>query len=147
MLKMVKSLLFAWENWFRKQQSTICNMIPGCLQWLVWQERNNHIFEDNERSLDLLKHLLFGTLFQWACIWGPTQCISISAFYNLLAASFSSSLLYFLHIQSVHHHEHDVHFVNKSSITYPKKEEVILLFLAIIYLFCTHNHHLDTQFL
>ena len=55
-------------------------MIPGCLQWLVWQERNNHIFEDNERSLDLLKHLLFGTLFQWACIWGPTQCISISVF-------------------------------------------------------------------
>ena len=108
---------------------------------------NNCIFEDNERFLDLLKHLLFGTLFQWACIWGPTQCISISAFYNLLAASFRSSLLYFLHIQSVHHHEHDVHFVNKSSITYPKKEEVILLFFAFMYLFCTHNHHLDTQIL
>jgi len=29
----------------------------------VWQERNNSIFEDNERSLDFLKHL-FCTLFQ-----------------------------------------------------------------------------------
>ena len=37
---------------------------------LVWQERYNHIFEDNERSLNLLNHLLFGTLFQWAHIWG-----------------------------------------------------------------------------
>ena len=51
---------------------------------------NNCIFEDNERLLDLLKHLLFGTLFQWAHIWGLTQCILISAFYNLLAVSFSS---------------------------------------------------------
>ena len=82
---MVKSLLFTWENWFRKQQSTIWNMIPGFLLWLAWQEHDNRIFEDNERSLDLLKHLLFGTLFQWARIWGLTQCISISAFYNLLA--------------------------------------------------------------
>ena len=44
---------------------------------------DNCIFEDNERFLDLLKHLLFGNLFQW----GRTQCISISAFYNLLAVS------------------------------------------------------------
>ena len=41
--------------------------------WLIWQVCNNRIFEDNERSLDLLKHLLFGTLFQLACIWGFTQ--------------------------------------------------------------------------
>ena len=102
-------LFFFWgENWFGKHQSTIWNMIPGCLLWLAWQEHDNRIFEDNERSLDLLKHLLFGTLFQWARIWGLTQCISISAFYNLLAVSCQLlSFLYFLHVQSVHHHEHD----------------------------------------
>ena len=83
------------------------------LMWLFWQERNNCIFEDNEISLDILNHPLFGTLFQWARIWGLTQCISISAFYNLLDLSF----LYSLHVQSVHHHEHNVHFFNKSSIT------------------------------
>ena len=48
-------------------------MITGCLLWLVWQELS--IIEDNERSLDLLKHVLFGTLFQWGRIWGLTQCI------------------------------------------------------------------------
>ena len=77
--------LFLGENWFGKHQSTIWSMIPGCLLWLAWQERDNRIFEDNERSLDVLKHLLFGTLFQWVRIWGLTQCISISTFYNLLA--------------------------------------------------------------
>ena len=53
----------------------------------VWQERNNNIFEDNERSLDILK-LLFFTLFQWAHIWIFKQCISISAFLQFV--SFSS---------------------------------------------------------
>ena len=36
--------------------------------------------EENERPLDLLKSLLFATLFQWAHISGFTQCISISDF-------------------------------------------------------------------
>ena len=112
---------FLGENWFGKHQSTIWNMIPCCLLWLAWQELNNRVFEDNERSLDLSKHLLFGTLFQWAHIWGLTQCISISAFYNLLAVSFSFWALCIFFMSSVHHHEHNVHFFNKSSITYQKK--------------------------
>lgn len=29
--------------------------------WLVWQERDTRTFEDNERPLDLLKSILFGT--------------------------------------------------------------------------------------
>ena len=48
--------------------------------WLVWTERNTHIFEDKERTLDLLKAFLFGTLFQWAHVWGFTNRISISDF-------------------------------------------------------------------
>ena len=65
MLKTVNSLFFlvVWENWFGKHQLTIWNMILGCLFWLVWQEQNDCIFEDNERYLNLLKQLLFGTLF------------------------------------------------------------------------------------
>ena len=63
-------------------------MVLACLMWLVWQECNTHIFEDNERPLDLLKSLLRGTLFQWARIWGCTNCISISKF--LHSVHFSS---------------------------------------------------------
>ena len=81
----------------------------------------NCIFEDNERFLDLLKHLLFGTLFQWAHIWGLTQCISISAFYNLLAVS--CQLYVFFHVHSVHHHEHDVLFFDKILLSIKKKKK------------------------
>ena len=64
--------------------STIWNTVPTCLMWLVWQERNTRTFEDSERPLDLLKSLLFGTLFQWVCMY----CISIFEF--LQSTSFSS---------------------------------------------------------
>ena len=86
--KTVSSLLLAWRNWFGKHLSTIWNMVPACLMWLVWTKRNTRIFEDNERTLDLLKALLFGTLFQWACIWGFTNCISISEFLHSIRLSF-----------------------------------------------------------
>ena len=55
-------------------------MVPACLMWLIWRERNNHTFEDIVRSIDLLKPILVGTLFQWGKIWGFTQCISIFEF-------------------------------------------------------------------
>ena len=88
MLETVSSLLFAWRNWFGKHLSTIWNMVPACLMWLVWQEHNTHTLEDNERLLDLLKFLLFGALLWWTRIWDFTHSISISEF--LLSVSFSS---------------------------------------------------------
>ena len=71
--KTVSSLLFPWRNWFGKHLSTIWNMVPACLMWLVWTERNTCTFEENERTLDLLKALLFSTLFKWARVWGFTN--------------------------------------------------------------------------
>lgn len=64
-------------------------MVPGFEHVLCgYFGRNTLRFERNERPLDLLKFLLFGTLFQWACILGFTQCISISNF--LESTCFSS---------------------------------------------------------
>lgn len=63
-------------------------MVLAELMWIIWQERNTRIFEDSERPLDLLKPLLFGSLFLWTLIWGCTSCISISDY--LLSLSFSS---------------------------------------------------------
>ena len=90
MSRSVGSSFFIWRNWFGKHLSTIWNMAPACLMWLVWQECNTHIFEDKERMLDHLKSLLFGTLFHWTCIWGCTNCISIPKF--LVSISFNSWL-------------------------------------------------------
>ena len=57
------SLLFAWINWFEKHLPTIWNMVQACLMCLVWQEHIIHTFEDNKKPIDLLKSLLFGSLF------------------------------------------------------------------------------------
>ena len=88
MPKTVSSLLFAWRNWFGKHLSTIWNMALACLMWLVWTKHNTRIFEDNERTLDLLKALLFGTLFMWVHVWGFTNCISIFDFLHSIRLSF-----------------------------------------------------------
>ena len=96
MPKTVSSLLFVWRNWFGKHLSTIWNMVLTCLMWLVWMERNTCIFEDNERPLYHLKALLFSTLFQWAHVWGFTNCISISEFLHSIRLSFWTWCIFFL---------------------------------------------------
>ena len=82
----IVSLFFAWRNVLGKSSSNVWNMVPACLMWLIWWERNTHIFEDIERLVDLLRSMLAGTLFGWSRTWGFKQCISI--FYFLLVLLF-----------------------------------------------------------
>ncbi len=42
----VLDLFFGWHNWLGKNQSKIWNLVPSCLFWTLWQERNNRIFEN-----------------------------------------------------------------------------------------------------
>ena len=68
MPRTIVSLLFAWENFLGLQSSSVWNMVPAYLVWLIWRERNTRIFEDVEKSADSLKSLLVGTLFGWSRI-------------------------------------------------------------------------------
>ena len=88
MPRTVASVLFAWKNHLGVHPSTTWNMVPACLMWLIWRERNTRNFEDVERSVDLLKSLLIGTLFEWSHIWGFTQFVSIFYFLQLALVSF-----------------------------------------------------------
>ena len=63
-------------------------MVPTCLMWLVWKERNAQNFEDIERSIDMVKNLMARTLFEWSRIWGLTQCSSLSDFLLSIWLSF-----------------------------------------------------------
>ena len=76
----IVSLLFAWRNWLGTYFSNVWNMVPACLMWLVWKERNAQTFEDIERPIDMFKNLLVKTLFEWSRIWGLTHCGSLSDF-------------------------------------------------------------------
>jgi hypothetical protein len=57
------------------------------LLWTVWRERNSRIFEDKEHSMAKLTELFFGTLFDWARVWGFTSALSLADF--VVSISFS----------------------------------------------------------
>ena len=76
----IVSLLFAWRNWLGTYSSKVWNMVPACLMWLVWKDRNARTFEDIERPIDMLKNLLVRTLFEWSRIWGLMHYSSLSDF-------------------------------------------------------------------
>jgi hypothetical protein len=40
-------------------------MLPHCVIWCLWRERNARIFEHAERQVHELKLLFFHTLFDW----------------------------------------------------------------------------------
>ena len=76
----VASLLFCWHQWLGKHNSNIWNLIPGCLMWIVWLERNHSSFEDIEKTLDELKVLCQRSLFEWSRCWSFTNYYSLLEF-------------------------------------------------------------------
>ena len=40
----IADLLFGWFNCFGKHSSSIWNLVPPCLMWTIWRERNSRIF-------------------------------------------------------------------------------------------------------
>ena len=53
----MESLVYCWSFWLGKFNPNIWNMVPGCLMWIVWTERNRCSFEDIEKSLVQLQAL------------------------------------------------------------------------------------------
>ena len=68
----VVDLLFEWRNWFGKHNLSLWNLVPLCLMWTVWRERNARTFEDVWRSTDQLIESFVNSLFDWSRIWGFT---------------------------------------------------------------------------
>ena len=76
----VAGLLSCFYQWHGKHNSDIWNLVPGCLMWIVWLERNRRSFENKEKTLDELKLLCHRSLLEWSCCWGFTDCSSLSEF-------------------------------------------------------------------
>ena len=97
MPRLVAGLLFCWHQWLGKHNSNIWNLIPGCLMWIVWLERNCHSFEDIEKTLDVLKVLHQRNLFEWSRCWGFIDYSSLSEFmFSLRLVSWFPSFLLFV---------------------------------------------------
>ena len=80
----VQDCLFSLWNWLRKLSSNIWNLVPLCLMWCIWKDRNRQTFEDLDRSEDQLLALFAGSLFDWAGARGLTSSDSIPFFFSPL---------------------------------------------------------------
>ena len=66
----VVGLFACWQGRFgRHRNGDIWKVVPLCLMWCIWKERNGRCFEDIERSMPNLKLLFFRTLFDWFSVW------------------------------------------------------------------------------
>ena len=55
MLGSLVGWLSSWHQWLGKHNSEIWNLVPGCLMWIVWLERNRRSVEDKEKTLEELR--------------------------------------------------------------------------------------------
>jgi len=62
-------------------------MVPICLFWCIWRERNLRCFENLESSLEEVLELFFYTLYVWSMAYLYPLSISFAEF----LASFSLS--------------------------------------------------------
>ena len=66
----VVGLLACWQGHFgRLRNGVIWKIVPPCLMWCIWKERNNRCFEDSERAIPDIKLLFFRTLLEWFSVW------------------------------------------------------------------------------
>ena len=62
----VVDLLGCWRKMQGCHQvAAMWKMIPLCIMWCIWMERNVRCFEDKERTLAELKNFFFHTLLSW----------------------------------------------------------------------------------
>jgi hypothetical protein len=61
----VIKLFVCWWTSGRSKSFAIWKMVPICLFWCLWKERNNRCFEDLERSLENILASFFHTLYLW----------------------------------------------------------------------------------
>jgi hypothetical protein len=81
---MPRTFMDLFSYWMGHQDSVLVwKMIPDCLIWCFWHERNARHFEDSERYLPELKLLFFHTLFDWVLGSGVSSIHSMLALIDL----------------------------------------------------------------
>ena len=66
----VVGLFACWQGHFgHLRNGVIWKIVPPCLMWCIWNERNNRCFEDSERAMPDIKLLFFRTLLEWFSVW------------------------------------------------------------------------------
>jgi hypothetical protein len=69
MPRSVKDLFASWWSSGHSRSAVVWKMVPLCIMWCIWRERNARCFEDSSRSSEEFLHLFLFTLFTWTAGW------------------------------------------------------------------------------
>ncbi|RVX08739.1 putative ribonuclease H protein [Vitis vinifera] len=78
----VRNLLLEWKiKGLEKKRSVVWKMVPICLFWCIWGERNRRMFQEEEKSDMSLKNLFLRALLEWS---QQVMDVDFLSFMNLL---------------------------------------------------------------
>ena len=122
MLKTVVDLLACWQGKLgRHRNSAIWMIVPHCLMWCIWRERNNRHFEDLERSIADLKLFFLKTLLDWVTVFGFRSFSSIHGFMDF--CTFGTWFVYVLDVYFLYTQVTPLFFLIYSYYLSKKKNE------------------------
>ena len=61
----------------------VWNLVPPCLMWTLWWERNRRSFEEEVKSENQVLGCFVNTLFEWSHAWGLTSSLTVMHFFPL----------------------------------------------------------------
>ena len=71
----------SWQGKFgRYRNIDVWRLVPHCLIWCIWRERNARSFEGCECSLLEIKSFFLHTLFEWSEVFPHFSCSSLPDF-------------------------------------------------------------------
>jgi len=83
----VVDLFACWWPGGRSRSAVVWKMVPCCLMWCLWMERNDRQFEDKERTIDELISFFIHSLYSWTAAYLAPLGISYNDFLVLLYSS------------------------------------------------------------
>ena len=84
----VVDLMACWWYGGNSRSVVVWKMMPLCLMWCVWRERNDRNFDNLERTLEEIKSFFFYSLFTWTFAYLALIVISFSNFLALFSSQF-----------------------------------------------------------
>ena len=91
MPRTVRDLITCWPGALgRRRHAEIWKIIPHCLMWCLWWERNLRTFEGKEMTSSDLQYLFYRLLFDWFQVIGV---FPFSSFQDFIDSCSSYSLL------------------------------------------------------
>ena len=71
----VSNLFLRWQGSFSGHWSIdLWRVVPHCVLWCIWRERNSRCFEGKEQSISEFKSLLLHTLLEWSSSFNLFPC-------------------------------------------------------------------------